>query len=170
MVKTMNYEELYEKMLNDEEFLSKTKKCESFEELYKLYCDYGYTDLEYESFKSAFEARVNQLEANGSKYQLSVDELDTVVGGSLWGWVKKAINFVPFVGPLVTTTIEVCTGELKGVGNIAARYGIAVASGLFATTAAIATGGASIGAKVLIKGGISVLKGAGNVAVGLATS
>ena len=114
MTKTMNYEELYEKMLNDEEFLSKTKKCESFEELYKLYCDYGYTDLEYESFKSAFEARVNQLEANGSKYQLSVDELDTVVGGSLWGWVKKAINFVPFVGPLVTTTLEVCTGELKG--------------------------------------------------------
>ena len=170
MEKTMNYEELYKKMLNDEEFLSKTKLCESFEELYKLYCDYGYTDLEYDSFKASFEACVNEIEENREQYQLSADELDVVVGESVWGWFKKAINLVPFVGPLVTTTIDVCTGELKGVGNIAARYGIAVASGLFDTTAAIATGGASIGAKILIKGGLTVLKGAGNIAVGLATS
>ena len=170
MTKTMNYEELYNKMLNDKAFLSKTKQCKSFEELYNVYCEFGYTDLNYDDFKETFEARVKNIEENLDSDQLSAEELDMVVGGSIFSWVKKAINFVPFVGPLITTTIDVCTGELKGAGNIAARYGIAVVSGLFDTTAALATGGASVGAKLLIKGGISALKAGGNIAVGLATS
>ena len=55
MENTMTYEELYRKMLSDEEFLAKTKECGSFHDLYNLYCEYGYTDLEYEQLqKRAF--------------------------------------------------------------------------------------------------------------------
>lgn len=97
--------DLHRKMLFDTEFLSRTKFCGSLFELYKLYLEYGYTDLNFEIFKKVFDTFYAKVEKNEHYGELAMDELSEVVGGGIWSKrLRRALSFVPVAGPFIEAT------------------------------------------------------------------
>lgn len=175
-------QEIAEKIKNDKEFLSEVKTCKNAKELYDTYVKYGYANIPFDDFKQAFEDRVNNLSKSGA-IKLTDEELDAIVGGSFWNFFAAAINIVPFVGGFASAITDLCTGNLHGAGNIAARFAGATVKCLFDSVTAIATGGivtiaktvlsAGVGAaagSLAISGGVMALSGGGNFFISQTTN
>lgn len=110
-----------EKLKNDKKFLEEVKKCKTEKELYDKYIEYKYTNLSPEDFKKAFKTKLDAIAKEGT-IELSEEQLDAVVGGSVSEWFSRVTNLIPIVGGFVATTIDIACGNVKGAGNIAARF------------------------------------------------
>lgn len=99
-----HYNELAIKMSADKVFIENCNSCSSLQELYRVYKDFGYTDMEFEDFeKVAGEDFQHFAEANAEGKELTTEELESVVGGiNLMKYVKSAINCIPVLGPYIT--------------------------------------------------------------------
>lgn len=159
-------QELAEKIRNDKEFLAEVRTCKNEKELYDTYVKYGYADIPFDDFKKTFEARVQNLAKSGVT-ELTEDELDAVVGGSFWGVFSSVINVVPFVGGFASAITDLCTGNLHGAGNIAARFAGATVKCLFDTVTTIATGGIFTIAKTVASAGFSAAAGSIGISAGV---
>ena len=40
------------------------------------------------------------------------------------------VSFIPIVGPLIETIMDAADGSLKGAGNITARFGLSIVTGV----------------------------------------
>lgn len=93
--------------------------------------------------------------AKTSKMELSIEELDAVVGGSAWDVFKDVAGYVPFVGTLAKFVLDLSDGSLRGTNNIMARLGVVLAVAAFDAVSTIATGGLLGLAKGIIQSGLA---------------
>ena len=115
---------LSNKMAEDKEFQDELNKVESIKQMYDVYTKYGYTDQPYETFEQFFnilltnQMQTNQVQTNNPQ-ELSDEELETVAAAGLFSklfkYVKKAISYVPVVGPCVNTVIDAAESVAKVV-------------------------------------------------------
>lgn len=120
------YKDLAIKMSTDETFMKNCMACNSVQELYQVYKDSGYTDMEFEDFeKNAtkdFQIFEKYTEENK---ELSSEELESVVGGiNFKEKIKSAINFIPVLGPYLTGTAKEKTDDelLEGLSGKALSF------------------------------------------------
>lgn len=117
------YQELATKMITDTVFLEKCKTCKTSEEMYQVYKDFGYTDLEYEEFeKVAGDTFQTLIEYNKEGRELTTEELESVVGGiRLINLIANAIEFVPVAGPFIAGCVrcydDMSDGGMDGIHN-----------------------------------------------------
>lgn len=117
------YKELSEKMRNDAEFWETIKSCKTEREIYDTYKNAGYTDVDFEEFKSVFPELkrivdvANQVASKDGKtfVKLTDAQLDQVVGGfDLLKFFVGLTDFIPLVGPLVSGSIKAIKAFASG--------------------------------------------------------
>lgn len=148
------YQELATKMVTDTVFLEKCKTCKTSEEMYQVYKDFGYTDLDYEEFeKVAGDTFQTLIEYSKEGRELTTEELESVVGGiRLINVIANAIEFIPVAGPFIAGCVRCYDDISKGRGIDGINNGILeLARGVGGSIVDLATGFMSGGASWYVK-------------------
>lgn len=91
-------EEKIQKLVEDQEFVTKMLSCEEPEQVQKLFADNG-VEVSLEEVKALGQSLATMAESDG---ELSEDDLEGVAGGSLLGAVSTIIS----AGKLVKTVVD----------------------------------------------------------------
>lgn len=113
----------------DKDLNQKIEEAESEDQVYEILKERNLINMSFQEFMSALNQTCEKMEAACDKAngELSIEELESVVGGSIFSksyWKKnwkKVVSYVPFVGDLAVTVAEIATGEVKGAGYITSK-------------------------------------------------
>ena len=114
----------------DQDLNQKIEEAESEDQVYEILKERNLINMNFQEFMSAVNQACEKMEAACDKAnsELSIEELESVVGGSIFSksyWKKnwkKVVSYVPFVGDLTVTIAEVASGEVKGGAHIATKF------------------------------------------------
>ena len=144
----------------DREVNQRLQQVKSEDQAYEILKEKGYINMSFQEFMNKLNEVCDKLDSacENSRNQLSIEELEGVVGGHIFqgSWWKKnwqkVVSFVPFLGGLTSSIYDAATGKTSGWDSVG-KIGISVGAGLIETIGAVASGGASIGAHIAISAG-----------------
>ena len=160
---TEKYKVLAEKMAKDTDFAERIKICKSDRDIYDLYAEKGYTDLNFEDFITQLGTDLEQLRGQMNKFELSEEELDAVVGGfSFFSMFTTAISVIPIAGPVISGVAKAIKAGVEGKGVEAIVLDVAIGLGTAMVDAVVVIGTAGMGtaATTAFKVGMGVFNGA----------
>jgi hypothetical protein len=113
----------------DKELNQKIQEAQSEDQVYEILKEKNLINMSFQEFLSALDQACEKMGAacDSSDGELSFEELESVVGGSIFSknyWKKnwkKVVSYVPFIGDLTVTVAEIATGEVKGAGHITSK-------------------------------------------------
>jgi len=130
-------------------------KIETKEEMYETVCKY--VQMTKEQFETLYNELKNCSHPANCNEELSENELDTVVGGSAWDWVKDNAGTIGMIVGAAALVVAVCATAGAGIGVLGYGIGFFKATAvtmaeceaaLSMTAASAALGGAIGGAKM----------------------
>lgn len=130
-----DYEKLTAKMKADKAFLDALKNSKTEQEIYENYKKFGYTDMDFGTFKETFKTIIETIvqehnENPEGTVKLTDEQLDSIAGGfNFIMWFSGAfLDFVPILGPILAGAQKAIIAGVKGKwGEMAAAIGEAVA-------------------------------------------
>ena len=152
--------EYSKRFAEDKEVNQRLQQVKSEDQAYEILKEKGYINMSFQEFMNKLNEVCDKLDSacENSRNQLSIEELEGVVGGHIFqgSWWKKnwqkAVSFVPFVGGLTKSIYDVASGKTAG-WEAAGKIIFSVGAGLMETVAAVASGGTSVGAHIAIAAG-----------------
>lgn len=155
------YRVLAERMATDKNFLERLQTCSTERQIYDLYNEKGYTDLGFEDFLNQLGDQLEQIQNQMGSFQLSMEELDNVVGGfSLFSFITAALSCIPVAGPIISGVAKAVKDGIdgKGIEEIVLDCAIGTGLAMFDAVILIGTAGIGTGAATAINIGVCTMK------------